>query len=174
MLIVLLIFFSAVYAQTTEKRSEHFIAPTLGFGAAGVSTGFDYMYRHYTGFTVFCNANFSIPVARMAGIVFHPEIYLGYSIRRGNFYVSFATGIWTGGGVAFHTYGTYLRSDTNFEPTVFGMLGIRNDYMYFFNEKMAISFSHTHGLGVYYGRWFTEDFISYYNMQVKFALAFRV
>ena len=172
---LLLILFSSVYAQTIEKRSEHFVAPTVGFGAPGVNVGVDYTYRHSSGFAVFCNANFSIPIARMAGIIFHPEIYLGYSMKRGNFYVSFGAGVWGGGGIAFYGYGPYSgnTSGINFVEVDFGMLGIRNDYMYFFNEKMGLSFSHTHGLGIYFGRWFMDDQISYYNMQVKLGLAFR-
>jgi len=171
---LLLILFSSVYAQATEKSDEHFIVSTVGLGAPGVSIGFDYIYRHRTGFLIFCNLNISIPISRKAGIIFHPEIYLGYSIKYENLYVSFGTGFWGGGGFVFYAVPDSQISGVDWEDTVFWMVGIRNDYIYFFNKKMGFSFSHTHGLGIYNGRWFTENDLSYYSMQLKFGLAFRI
>ena len=162
------------------EREEYFIYPTLGFGATGATTGFDFMYRAPNGFALFCNLNLSIPIAPMAGIVVHPELYIGYSLKHNDFYVSFAGGMWGGMGVAY--YGYDLSKDAHGKTVVkesrgmefMALLGIRNDYMYFFKEKVGFNFSHTHGFGVHYGRWVLEDIINYYSFLIKMSIAFKV
>lgn len=183
-LIVVSIFALCVSILSAEKAntasSEYFICPTVGFGAPGVSVGMDFMYRHRSGFIALCDFNVSIPIAPIAGFIIHPEFYVGYSFKRNNLYVSFATGLWAGAGMVFYDY--ELRIDvhgkTHIKPTWditgLGTLGIRNDYMYFFNDKMGITLSHTHGLGIHVGRWFLEDTFSFYTMMIKLGWAIRV
>lgn len=178
---IFFIFMSILSAQNVEKAtSEMFLSPTVGFGAPGVGTGVDFMYRHRSGFVAFCNLNVSIPIAPMAGFLIHPEFYVGYSIKRNNFYVSFSGGLWAGGGMSFYDYelrknehgGTDLIPQS--EVNVIGTFGIRNDYLYLFKENLGITFSHTHGLGIQVGRWFLEDTFSFYTMMLKFGITFRV
>jgi len=166
--------------EVEEKTSERFLSPTVGFGAPGASTGVDFVYRHSSGFVVLCNLNVSIPIAPMAGFVIHPELYLGYSLKRNNFYVSFAAGLWAGGGMSFYGYESHRNvhggSDLTPESAInaIGTFGVRNDYMYLFNEKMGVTFSHTHGFGIQVGRWFLEDSFSFYTMMLKFGVTFKV
>lgn len=179
----ILVFFTLcgfIYAEAGEKKNEYFIYPTLGFGAVGANTGVDFMYRHASGFALFCNLNLAIPLSPLAGMVVHPELYFGYSIKRTNLYISFAGGIWGGAGITYYDYvprinehGKYVVERAS-EMNVLVLFAVRNDYMYFFNEKIGISFSHTHGLGVHYGRWLLEDTIAHYSFLVKTAVAFRL
>ena len=163
-----------------EDSREYFIYPTLGFGAIGATTGLDFMYRAPNGFALFCNLNLSIPLTPMAGIVVHPELYIGYSLKHNNLYVSFVGGIWGGMGVAY--YGYELSRDVhgkvharaNGYEEFLALFGVRNDYMYFFKEKVGINFSHTHGFGAHYGRWVLEDIINYYSFLIKMSVAFKI
>lgn len=163
-----------------KKRNEYIIMPMIGFGVMGTTTGFDFFYRHSSGFALFCNLNISIPTARMAGLLVHPELYLGYSLKRGNFYANFTAGAWGGGG--FYPYDYRLKRNVHGElvakredfPIFMGFFGIRNDYLYFFNDKLGINFSHTHGFGIYVGRWFTYDIMVSYGFMAKMALAIRL
>ena len=163
-----------------QRRNEHIICPTLGFGVMGTTTGFDFFYRHSSGFALFCNLNVSIPTAQMAGLFVHPELYIGYSLKRGNFYANFTAGAWGGGG--FYPYDYRLKRNIHGElvaeredfPIIMGFFGIRNDYLYFFNDKFGINFSHTHGFGIYAGRWFTYDILAPYGFMVKMGLAVRL
>jgi len=176
-----LVLMSLLSAQKAgEESSERFISPTIGFGAPGVSTGVDFMYRHKSGFVAICNLNVSIPISPLAGFIIHPEFYAGYSLKRNNFYASFSGGLWAGGGMSFYDYRLVKneKGDRNLEPewdiAVIATFGIRNDYMYFFDDKMGITFSHTHGLGIHAGRWFLEDTFSFYTMMLKLGVTFRV
>ena len=166
--------------EIIAKPSERFLSCTLGFGAPGVGTGLDFVYRHRSGFTFLSNFNVSIPIAPMAGFFLHPEFYAGYSFKHNDFYVSFVGGLWVGGGANFNGYelrmNEYGKSDLIpiSAPVVIASFGLRNAYMYLFNGKMGITFSHTHGLGIHVGRWFLEETFSFYTMMLKFGLTFKV
>ncbi len=158
--------------ESQEKISECFIYPTLGWGAVGINTGFDFIYRHKSGFALFCNSNISFPLNKLGGIIAHQELYFGYALKYNNLYVALAGGIWGGAGVTFYK----LEGNSNLEKGInfLVLFGIRNDYMYFFNQKVGFSFSHTYGFGVHYGRWVLDDRIRYYSFLIKTAVAFRI
>ena len=109
---------------------------------------------------------------KLGGIIAHQELYFGYALKYNNLYVALAGGIWGGAGVTFYKLeeNSNLKTEINFLI----LFGIRNDYMYFFNQKIGFSFSHTHGFGVHYGRWVLDDRIRYYSFLIKTAVAFRI
>jgi|GEM_PF-719266 len=167
-----------------SEESEYFISPTLGWGPVGAVTSLDFMYRKYNGFAMFVNFNLAIPFTPKAGIVTFSELYFGYSLKRGNFYATFSGGLWAGGGLAFYRYasgrdkGERRLAFGNEAPTslyLLTMFALRNDYTYFFNEKIGINASHTHGFGLSVCRWILDDKHLYvYNFLLKVGVTFKI
>ena len=168
-------------------ENEYFLSPTLGWGPVGAVASLDFMYRKYNGFAMFVNFNLAVPFAPKGGIVTFSELYFGYSLKKGNFYATFAGGLWAGGGLGFYRYKTERDKKYEIErPLAFGndspttlyvltMFALRNDYTYFFNEKIGINASHTHGFGLSACRWILDDNNLYvYNFLLKFGVTFKI
>ncbi len=181
------IFCSIAYSEEVsnqapiDDKNEYFISPTLGWGPVGVVTSLDFMYRKYNGFAMFINFNLAMPFTPRIGIVTFSEFYLGYSLKKGNFYATFTGGLWAGGGLAFYkkertTYPSYGGLDaTNTNIFVLMLFALRNDYTYFFNEKVGITASHTHGVGLNLIRWVLDDENLYlYNFLLKLGVTFKI
>lgn len=165
--------------EVSPKKSEYFLMPTLGFGPLGVNTSLDVMYRHQSGFGMLINFNIAVPLAPYGGIIPSSELYLGYVLKKGNFYTSFVAGIWVASGVSFYGEEVKKRAGNRdvsiiLGAAVLGMVAVRNDYIYFFNDKVGINFSHTHGLGIQYSRYFIYDEPQIYSFWLKMGVAVRI
>ena len=183
---LILLFFSVAYSEEVSNRAsyhsfgnEYFLSPSLGWGPVGAVTSLDFMYRKHNGFAMFINFNLAIPFTPKAGIVTFSEIYFGYSLKKGNFYATFAGGFMAGGGLAFYRYEKTKRLGFGNEAStslyVLAMFALRNDYSYFFNEKVGINISHTHGLGLITCRWILDDEHMYiYNFLIKVGPTFKI
>lgn len=177
---LLLLFFSVAYSEESNSETpshpfenEYFLSSTLGWGPVGAVTSLDFMYRKHNGFAMFINFNLAIPFTPKAGIVTFSEMYLGYSLKKGNFYATFVAGLLVGGGLAFYEYQKLNYPTANiFMLTLFAL---RNDYTYFFNEKIGITASHTHGVGYNMIRWILDDDDRYlYNFLLKVGITFKI
>lgn len=187
-LILVLLFFSLLQFSYVEEaisniekpKNEYIISPFIGFGAIGVTTGFDFMYRHRTGFLLLCNVDISIPVSGIGGIIGEGELLLGYSFKRNNLYVGFSGGFWGGGGVAFHGYKLSYTYDTKGEINLkqytafLALFAIRNDYIYFFNDKIGITASHSYAVGLHFGPWITFESMTMFSFMAKVGVAFKI
>jgi membrane protein len=186
--VLLCLFFSLLqfsYGEETFSniempRNEYIISPFIGFGAIGVTTGFDFMYRHRSGFLTLLNLDISVPVSAMGGLAGQGELLFGYSIKRNNLYVGFSAGFWGGAGATFSGYELSYKYDPKGKvklqhyPVFLILLAIRNDYTYFFNEKVGITASHSYGVGVHAGSWITFDLLSMFSFMAKVGVAFKV
>ena len=186
--VLLCLFFSLLqfsYGEETFSniempRNEYIISPFIGFGAIGVTTGLDFTYRHRSGFITLFNLDLSVPVFAMGGIVGSAELLFGYSIKRNNLYVGFSGGFWGGGGEAFAGYELSYRYDPKGEielqhyPAFFAFFAIRNDYAYFFTDKIGITASHTYGVGMHAGPWITFELLTAFSFMTKFGVAFKI
>ena len=187
-LILCSLFFSLLQFSYVEEavsnmekpKNEYIISPFIGFGAIGVTTGFDFMYRHRTGFLLLCNLDVSIPVSGISGIVGEGELLLGYSIKRNNLYVGFSGGFWGGGGVAFQGYNlSYTHNpkgeiELQYYPVFLALFAIRNDYTYFFTDKIGITASHSYAIGIHFGPWITFDSMTMFSFMAKIGVAFKI
>ena len=164
-----------------QGENEYFLSPTLGWGPIGVLSSLDFMYRNRSGFAMFINFNIAVPLTPKGGIVTFQEFYLGYSLKKGSFYATFAGGLWAGCGLGFYT------QDRTIDPSYGGidsdrtslfvltLFALRNDYAYFFTEKVGITVSHTHGVGLNMIRWIVDDKNLYiYNFLLKIGATFRI
>ena len=185
---LLLVFCSLAYSEKindeiTQKTNgnEYFLSPTLGWSPIGAVTSLDFMYRKHNGFAMLINFNLAIPFTPKAGIITFPELYLGYSLKKGNFYATFTAGLLAGGGLAFYKYqkteypGYGGLGSAPVSISVLILFALRNDYTYFFNEKVGITASHTHGVGLNLIRWVLDDENLYlYNFLLKLGVTFKI
>ena len=182
-----LLFFLLQFSYTEEvssnkelQKNDYIISPFLGFGAIGVTTGIDFMYRHRSGFLVLFNLDASAPVSAMGGIVGGGELLFGYSIKRNNLYVGFSAGFWGAGGTTFIGYNLSYRYNPNgqiklqYYQVFLILFAIRNDYTYFFNNKVGITASHSYGVGVHAGSWITFDLLTMFSFMAKVGVAFKI
>ena len=188
LIVLLCLFFSLLQFSYTEEissnielpKNEYIISPFIGFGAIGVTTGFDFMYRHRNGFLVFCNFDVSLPVAKIGGILGGGELLFGYSIKRNNLYVGFSAGFWGEGGVAFqgynlsYTYNSAGKLELKYYPAFLTLFAIRNDYTYFFNDKIGIQASHSYAVGFHFGPWITYEMMTTFSFMTKIGIAFKI
>ena len=184
--IIACLFFSLLQFSYTEevplntRKSDHIISPFIGFGAIGFTTGLDFMYRHRSGFLVLFNADVSVPMSSMGGIVGGGELLFGYSIKRNNLYVGFSGGFWGEGGVTFHGYNLSYKYNPKGDielinyPAFLILFAIRNDYTYFFTDKIGITASHSYGVGVHAGSWITFDLLSMFSFMAKVGVAIKI
>lgn len=182
------LFFSLLQFSYTEetsssmepKENEYIVSPFIGFGAIGVTTGFDFMYRHRSGFLVLCNVDVSVPIAKMSGILGGGELLFGYSIKRNNLYVGFSAGFWGEGGVAFQGYKLSYKYNPSgdvelrYYPAFLALFAIRNDYTYFFNDKVGIQASHSYAIGLHFGPWIRYEMMTMLSFMAKVGVAFKI
>ena len=169
---LLLVFCGLAYSEKindeiTQKTNgnEYFLSPTLGWSPIGAVTSLDFMYRKHNGFAMLINFNLAIPFTPKAGIITFPELYLGYSLKKGNFYATFTAGLLAGGGLG----------SAPVSISVLILFALRNDYTYFFNEKVGITASHTHAVGLNMIRWILDDDNLYlYNFLLKLGVTFKI
>ena len=148
-----------IYADDANDESEMILIPSIGFGAVGVNTSLDFMYRASNGFAMFVNLNLASPLTPMGGLIGFSEAYFGYALKKEGFYFVITAGTLFGGGASFYGYSNYLYKkelmscplDARYSILV--MFAIRNDFTYFFNEKIGLSLSHTHALGLHQSPW---------------------
>lgn len=186
-LLIFALLFGIAYSEEFSKtyfsqnENEYFLSPTLGWGPVGAVTSLDFMYRKHNGFAMFINFNLAIPFTPKGGIISFSEMYLGYSLKRGNFYATFTGGLWAGGGLGFYghertrypSYGGINAERTNILLLV--LFALRNDYTYFFTDKVGITASHTHGVGLNMIRWIVDDKNLYlYNFLLKIGATFKI
>ena len=187
-IVLVCLFFSLLQFSYTEEtfsnieipKNDYIFSPFVGFGAIGVTTGLDFMYRHKSGFLTLFNADISVPVSAMGGIVGEGELLFGYSIKRNNLYVGFSSGFWGGGGITFlgydlsYTYNPKGVLELKHYPVFLVLFAIRNDYTYFFTNKVGIMASHTYGVGMHVGSWITFDLLTAFSFMAKFGVAFKI
>lgn len=169
-----------------ETGEEYILLPAIGYSSLGVTTGLDFMYRKQNGFAALTNLNFSVPLSNLGGAIFSSELYLGYTLRKRSFYASFLAGTWLGGGVHFVGWDDHPRRKEYMNgrlltiPALLLTFAVRNDFMYFFNDKLGLLFSHAHGLGAYthgvaMDRKNYPAYLAYpYVFMLKLSLAIRV
>ncbi|MGP1521561.1 MAG: DUF2715 domain-containing protein [Treponema sp.] len=166
--------------SSTETKNEYIISPSIGFASIGFNTGLDFMYRHRTGFLVLCNLDVSVPITAMGGIVAAGELLFGYSIKRNNLYVGFSGGFWGGGGESFqgyelsYKYAPSGKITMTHYPAFFNFFAIRNDYTYFFTQRIGITASHSYGIGIHAGPWITFELLTMFGFMGKVGVAIRV
>lgn len=187
-LVLCLFFCSFLYCEQTSFdisssassfEDEYFLSPSLGWGPVGAVTSLDFMWRCHNGFAMFINFNFAIPFTPKAGVITFSEFYLGYSLKKGNFYATFTGGLLAGGGLAFYkrkrTRDLGFGGEAHTSLFVLTLFALRNDYTYFFNEKIGITASHTHGVGLNMIRWILDDDNLYlYNFLLKVGISFKI
>lgn len=173
-----------------NKENDHIFIPTLIFSRLGVGAGVDFMYRKRNGFAMFINLNLAVPfTAPLGGIIATTEVYFGYAIKKGGFYAVFSAGPWVGGGVSFYAYTSpenreaWMRGPFEAYTSIMFALSFRNDFMYFFNSKVGINFSHTHAVGAHTADWGDDlmvihykgnSMISLYYFMLKLGIAIKV
>lgn len=176
-----------VYAGDATE-SEVILIPSIGFGALGADTSLDLMYRSHNGFAMFMNLNLAIPLTPMGGVIGTSEAYFGYALKKENFYFVLTAGTWLGGGVSFYGHSTYvykkefMSCPLDVRYSILVMFAIRNDFTYFFNEKLGLSISHTHGFGLHASPWLLnyvkhdshEPDFYVYSFMIKAGLAIRI
>jgi hypothetical protein len=188
LIFLLLLFCCLAYSEEISNgvvqkpvENEYFLSPTLGWGPVGATASLDFMWRLHNGFAMLINFNLAIPFTPKGGIFPFSELYFGYSLKRGNFYATFAGGLMLGGGLGFYRYEKWVYPGyigVGSSPvSIFAMalFAVRNDYTYFFNEKVGIIASHTHGVGFNGFRWILDDKKLYlYNFLLKIGATFRI
>lgn len=175
-----------------NEQNDYILIPTLGYSRLGANTGIDFMYRKENGFAMFINLNLAVPlqpIAKLGGLIATTEVYFGYAIKKDGFYAVFSAGPWIGGGVTIHGYAKHTSRDFFMNghleafPSIMFALSFRNDFMYFFNSKVGINFSHTHAVGAHISSWHSNfmvvnykgsDFISPYYYMLKFGVAIKL
>lgn len=174
------------YINEGVQENEYILIPSLGYSSLGVTTGLDFMYRKENGFACLTNLNFSVPIVKLGGAIFTSELYLGYALKKNSFYVSFLAGPWVGGGTSFVGWSDHPRRKQDMNgrlltiPSIMITFALRNDFMYFFNDKFGLHFSHTHGFGFITHavamdrRNYPKDLTRYYAFMVKLGLAIKV
>jgi len=167
------------------SENEYILIPSLGYSSLGVTTGFDFMYRH-NGLAVLTNLNFSVPITNFGGALFTSELYIGYALKKNRFYASFLAGTWVGGGTFFVGWDDHPRRKEAMNgklltiPSIMLTFALRGDLMYFFNDKLGLHFSHTHGLGYYTHavamdrRNYPASLTRHYVFMIKLGMAIRV
>lgn len=172
--------------EEMERENEYILIPSLGYSSLGVTTGLDFMYRKSNGFALLTNLNFAVPTVNLGGAIFTSELYFGYALRKNSFYVSFLSGLWVGGGTHFVAWEEHPARDKFMNgrllvlPSLMMTFALRNDFMYFFNDKLGLHVCHTHGFGFYTHavamdrRNYSKDLTRYYSFMVKLGLAIRV
>jgi len=172
--------------EDNADENEYILIPSLGYSSFGVTTGLDFMYRKENGFAFLTNLNFSVPTAKLGGAIFTSELYIGYALKKNSFYVSFLAGPWVGGGTSFVGWDDHPRRKEYMNgrllviPSIMITFALRNDFMYFFNDKFGLHFSHTHGFGLCtHGvamdrRNYPKNLTRYYAFMVKLGLAIKV
>ena len=157
-----------------DEQNDYILIPTLGFSRLGVGAGLDFMYRKENGFSMFVNLNLAVPLPPMAslgGFIATTEVYFGYAIKKGGFYAVFSGGSWMGGGIIIEGYATHgskeflMHGPLNAWNSIMFALAFRNDFMYFFNSKVGINFSHTHAVGAHIASWKNDLMAINYNGQ---------
>ena len=163
-----------------KPKQEYIITPFIGFAAIGVTTGFDFAYRHRNGFLLLCNVDLSIPISGRGGFLGGSELLFGYSIKRNNLYIGFSAGFWGEGGTSVQGYRlSYSHNPqgivtTEYSPAFLAVFAVRNDYTYFFTEKVGIAASQTYGVGLHFGPWLTVDLMTTFSFMAKVGVAFKV
>ena len=173
-------------AEDEHEESEYILTPSLGYSSLGVTTGLDFMYRMQNGFAVLVNLNFSVPPINLGGAIFSSECYLGYTLKKNKFYVSFLAGTWLGGGAYFVAWNNspsrkdFMNGHLQTVPSLMITFALRGDFTYFFNDKLGLQFSHAHGFGLLTHavamdrRMYPQDLTHYYSFMLKLGLAIKV